>query len=479
MHQINMSDDKSEIIQQEINKAINFLGQNKFSEAEKVCNEIINKSDSADAFHVLASIKIYKQEFDESIKLVKKSLKINSSNPGYHVTLGCAYSAAKEYKESIKPFKDAIKLNDKIAQVHFYLGESYRKLKKYNDAISSFYKTLELSPDHVASHMLLGIVYQEKKQFDLAIKSFKTCIDIMPEYAEAHINLGLCYLLVGDYENGWGEYEWRRKLFKQNTEQLSKEWTGQNLEGKTLLILDESSNDNLIHFIRTARELKKDNCKILLQCNDEAYDLFTKQPWVDEVISPDIFPEHDYYIHIGSLMNVLKLNPNQVSQDFPYLDIVEKTQNIIKKDKINIGLILEQDRELSSHDDETIDAKYVKKLFTSNHNVIALDKYIDGQNLMNFYSCKYDYSNLNELAELIVKLDLVITVDHLVAHLSGALNVETYLMIPCVPNWRWEITHRNSTPWYKSVKIYRQDIPGDWISVIKRVEVDLKEKSNV
>ena len=241
-----MSDDKDEIVQQEINKAINYLGQNKFSEAEQVCNKIITESDNADAFHVLASIKIYKQEFAQSVELVKKSLKINSSNPGYHVTLGCAYSAAKEYRESIKPFKDAIKLNDKIAQVHFYLGESYRKLKKYNDAISSFYKTLELSPDHIASYMLLGIVYQEKKQFDLAIKSFKTCIDIMPEYAEAHINLGLCYLLVGDYENGWGEYEWRRKLFKQNTDQLSKEWTGQNLEGKTLLILDESSNDNLI-----------------------------------------------------------------------------------------------------------------------------------------------------------------------------------------------------------------------------------------
>ena len=474
-----MSDDKDEIVQQEINKAINYLGQNKFSEAEQVCNEIINESDNADAYHVLASIKIYKQEFSQSIELVKKSLKINSSNPGYHVTLGCAYSAAKEYQESIKPFKDAIKLNDKIAQVHFYLGESYRKLKKYNDAISSFYKTLELSPDHIASYMLLGLVYQEKKQFDLSIKSFKTCLDIVPDYPEAHLNLGLCYLLVGDYENGWREYEWRRKLFKSNNGQLTKEWTGQNLEGKTLLILDEGSTDNLIHFIRIARELKKDNCKISLQCNNETYDLFRQQTWVDEIVTPDVFPEHDYYVYIGSLMNVLKLNPNQVSQDFPYIDIAVKNQDIIQKDKFNIGLVLETERNSSSHDDETISVKYVKDLFSSNHNVIALDKYVDRQNLMSFYSNKFDYSNLNELAEIIVQLDLVITVDHVVAHLSGALNIETFLMVPCVPNWRWEITHRHSTPWYKSVKIFRQDIPGDWVSVIKRVKADLKEKSNV
>ena len=474
-----MSDGEDEIVQQEINKAINYLGQNKFSEAEQICNEIINENDNADAFHVLASIKIYKQEFSQSIELVKKSLNINSSNPGYHVTLGCAYSAAKEYQESIKPFKDAIKLNDKIAQVHFYLGESYRKLKKYNDAISSFYKTLELSPDHIASHMLLGLVYQEKKQFDLSIKSFKTCLDIVPDYPEAHLNLGLCYLLVGDYENGWREYEWRRKLFKTNNGQLAKEWTGQNLDGKTLLILDEGSTDNLIHFIRFARELKKDNCKISVQCNNETYDLFRQQTWVDEVVTPDVFPEHDYYVYIGSLMNVLKLNPNQVSQDFPYIDIAVKNQDMIKKDKFNIGLVLETERNSSSHDEETISVKYIKDLFSSNHNVIALDKYVERQNLMSFYSNKFDYSNLNELAEIITQLDLVITVDHVVAHLSGALNIETFLMIPCVPNWRWEITHRHSTPWYKSVKIFRQDIPGDWISVIKRVEVDLKEKSNV
>ncbi len=473
-----MSEDKNERIQQEINKAINFLGQNKFSEAESICNEIINEKDNPDAFHILSSIKIYKQEFDESIKLIQKSIMINSENPGYHVTLGCAYSAAKDYKKSIKPFKNAIKLNDKIAQVHFYLGESYRKLKKYNDAISAFYRTIELSPDHVASHMILGLVYQEKKQFDLSVKSFRTCINIMPDYAEAHINLGLCYLLVGDYENGWREYEWRRKLLKQKTEGLGKEWTGQNLEDKVLLILDESSDPNLIHFIRLARELKKDNCKIKLQCTEQTYDLFNKQVWIDEVISPDIIPEHDYYVYIGSLMNVLKYNPNKAIQEFPYIDVADKDYDIIKNNKLNIGLVLEADRELSSHEDETIDAMYVEKLFSHNHNVISLDKYIDSQNLPSTFNYKYDYSNLDELAEVIKKLDLVITVDHVVAHLSGALNIKTLLMIPFVPNWRWDITHRNSTPWYNSVKIFRQSFPDDWTSVISEIKEELNEKND-
>jgi len=469
-----MSDDKKETIQQELNKAINFLGQNKFSEAELICNTIIKKNDNADAFHILSSIKIYNQEFAESIRLVHKSIAINSDNPGYHVTLGCAYSAAKEYEKSIKPFKDAIKLNDKIAQVHFYLGESYRKLKNYNDAISSLYKTIELSPDHIGSYMLLGIIYQEKKQFDLSVKSFKTCIDIMPEYAEAHVNLGLCYLLVGDYENGWREYEWRRKLYKQKNDRLQKEWTGQNLEDKSLLILDEGSNSNLIHFIRFAKELKKDNCKILLQCNEQAHDLLSKQTWLDGIIAPDNYPEHDYYIYIGSLMNVLKINPNNISQEFPYIDIDNKNNDIIEADKLNIGVVFEADRNTNSYDDETIETKYVEDLFSSHHNIISLDNPDDENEPTYFCNHKFSYSNLDELSNILSKLDLVITVDHIVAHLSGALNIKTFLMVPCVPNWRWEITHRNSTPWYSSIKLFRQDTPGDWVSIISRVKKELK-----
>ena len=249
-----MTEDKDNQVQQEINKAINFLGQNKFLEAENTCLKIIDSGDNADAYHILSSIKIYQQEFDDSIRYVKKSIEINDENPGYHVTLGCAYSAKKDYESSISAFKSAIKINNKIAQVHFYLGESYRKLKKYNDAISAFYNTTELSPDHVGAYLLLGVVYQEKKQFDISIKAFQKCIEIMPDYEEAHLNLGLCYLLVGDYENGWREYEWRRKLIKESNDKLSKEWSGQNLENKTkrkLAIIQKSTKkaenlDNVI-----------------------------------------------------------------------------------------------------------------------------------------------------------------------------------------------------------------------------------------
>ena len=473
-----MTDDSKDIIEQELNKAINFLGQNKFSDAESICNEIVKENENSDAYHILSSIKLYQQKFHESINLVNKSIEINNENPGYYVTLGCAFSASKDYVNSITAFKKSINLNDKTAQVHFYLGESYRKLKKYNDAIASFYRSIELSPDHVAAYMLLGLVYQEKKQFDLSIQSFKKCIEIMPDYAEAHLNLGLCYLLIGDYENGWREYEWRKKLIKVPNANLNKEWTGQSLDNKTLLILEEG-NENLIQFVRFAKELHKDNCKIILQCSDSSMELMGRQKWINEVVAADNFPEHDYHVHIGSLMKVLQCNPNNLAHEFPYIESSNNEENSIEKEKLNIGVVLETNRNSNAHDDESIPADKISNIFNETHNIICLDEYIKKENLPSIYNKIFDYTNLDELSGLISNLDLVITVDHIVAHVAGALNINTILMLPCVPNWRWEITHRRTTPWYKSVTILRQETPGNWESVVKKVKEKIKRNSYV
>jgi hypothetical protein len=300
----------------------------------------------------------------------------------------------------------------------------------------------------------------------------------MPDYAEAHLNLGLCYLLIGDYENGWREYEWRKQIVKKPDNNLKNEWTGQSLDNKTLLILEEG-NENLIQFIRFARELHKDNCKIILQCSDAAKELMAGQKWISEVVAEDNFPDHDYHVHIGSIMKVLQYNPNNTSQEFPYIESSNNEQIIIVKEKLNIGVVLETSRKSNAHDDESVDTNVISKIFNETHNIICLDEYIKKENLPSIYNKLFDYTNLDELSSLISNLDLVVTVDHIVAHIAGALNINTILMLPCVPNWRWEITHRHTSPYYNSVSIYRQETPGDWESVAKKVKEKIQENNHV
>jgi ADP-heptose:LPS heptosyltransferase len=108
--------------------------------------------------------------------------------------------------------------------------------------------------------------------------------------------------------------------------------------------------------------------------------------------------------------------------------------------------------------------------------VVSIDTHTADDKESSIFQTQAKYSDLNELANIISNLDLVITVDHLVAHMAGALNIKAILLLSCVPNWRWELTHRNTSPWYKSVTIFRQEIPGDWNSVIKKVVRQLQEK---
>ncbi len=297
----------------------------------------------------------------------------------------------------------------------------------------------------------------------------------MPDYAEAHLNLGLCYLLIGEYEKGWREYEWRRKILKTEDAKLAKEWTGQNLENKTLLVLDEGSDENLIHFIRFIKELKKENCKVLVKCSQESQTLIDNQKWIDMSITGDDYPDHDFYIPIGSIMNVINYNPNHHQQTFPYIEVDTKKNVKDKSASLDIGLVFETDRKSNAHADESIDPKLFKDIFNENQNVTCLDKYITKATLPDYCSKVTSYSNLQELSQELCKLDIIITVDHLVAHLAGALNIDTILLLPCVPNWRWDMNFRDSSVWYKSFKVIRQQMPGDWSDVMSKLKIYLTE----
>ena len=152
--------------------------------------------------------------------------------------------------------------------------------------------------------------------------------------------------------------------------------------------------------------------------------------------------------------------------------------DILNQELLNIGVVFETDRNSNAHDDESIEPGLMKNIFNDNHNVICLDRYITNDTLPDYCSEVSDYSNLQELSKVISKLDLIISVDHVVAHLAGALNIDTILILPCVPNWRWDMNFRNTSVWYKSFKVIRQQIPGDWTAVMNKLSDHLSGIKN-
>ena len=471
-----MSKYSQEAAKQEIYKAINFLSQNKFSEAESICKDLLLDHENSDAYHILSSLKLKNKEFDASIEMVNKALNIDSSNIGYHVTLGCAQSSIKKYADAVKTFQNAIEIDNKVPQVHFYLGEAYRQLKKYNLAIKAFKNTVKINKDHPSAFLLLGISYVEIKGFEQAKNAFKKCIKMSPDFAEAHINLAMVHLLTGNYREGWEEYEWRLKLKTFENDKLGKVWNGESLTNKRLLIIDEQGFGDTINFIRFAHDFYKDDCEVILQTMPELADLMKQQKWIKVVTTQKYDGEYDYYVYLSSIMKVIDWSPDNSKNNFPYINYKSSHVDCIKNDRVNIGLVLQTSL---SNDQQHRSLPYERLhgcFDSSKFNVISLD-YAENQkkHINDVFDCKADYENFHTLASTIDKLDLVISVDTSVAHLSGALNKTTWLLLPYVPGWRWDLNFIDTTPWYDSLILYRQDEIDNWDNVVNQIKLDLKK----
>ena len=451
---------KTDLYKEQITKAINAFSQKRFDEAEGICLKILSENNNPDANHILGCIRMSEGKYDESISYINKSLSVNSEDIGTLISLGCALSSKKDYKESISIFKKVASLKDDISQVHFYLGESYRQIQKFEDSLDSFKKCLSLTPDHIGCQLMIGIIYEELKKFDQAINFYKSCIETYPDYIEPHINLGMCLLLTGNYAEGWNEYEWRLKLPAQVYEmKMTKpKWTGQDISNKTLLVIAEQSIGETFQYIRFAKQLAMEGAKVIVMSQTEAIQILKQQKWILDVIDYEDTAEYDFYTYLISIPKILEWSPVMDTQKFPYLTVTNNSNKVIGNGK-NIGVMMKADNSLSNYKQINIPENQSKSIFeTTNQNIIDLST----------------FDNIVELSEAIKDLDLVISIESDVVHLAGSLNIPTWVLLPVVPKHTWDLSYKDTTPWYPSVRLFRQESRDDWTGVIKEVKERLK-----
>ena len=442
----------------EVIKAINAFSQNNFKEAEKICLELLSRDEDADANHIVGCIRMGQRKFDESISYINKSLAITPDSIGVLISLGCVLSSKKDYMESIKVFNKVIKLKSDLSQVYFYLGEAYRQTLQQEKALSSFKRCLEITPDHIGCQLMVGITYENLKKFNQAIDFYKSCIDTYPDYIEPHINLGMCYLLTGNYLDGWDEYEWRLKLPAQVYEIKFKKprWVGQDLSGKTLIVATEQSVGPILLFLRFVKQLALDGAKIIVMTQGELKQILESQKWISKVVSyDDEIPDCDFYTYLLSIPRVLEWQPKMDTQTHPYLDIDKENFSQNVSDKKNIGYLLHPDENLSSAVQSVIPEKYINDLLAD-----------ERLNFINLFEIK----DINALAGIIQNLDLIICIESDLAYLAGSLNIPTYLILSPVPMHYWDLSYKDSTPWYPSLELFRQQNNDDWDDIINSIK---------
>lgn len=432
---------------------------------------------------------LYKQKkYEDAIKIFKIALVTDPKYYELHSNIGACFNKLKNYDEAIESLDLAIKTNPTSSGAYTNLGNVYNKLFDYKKAAKLHEKSISLESNGSNAYSNVGTSYKYLGLANKAITAYKKAIEIDPNFVNAHFDLATMYLSKGDFLNGWKEYEWRfqkeemKSHIINNKDIFSKTMLKRdmNIKGKTLLLHSEQGFGDSLQFIRFLPKLKEVfECKIIVKCRDELKELFKTMPEIDILCDrSEVTPAFDYHLPIMSMPYILDMKTiKDLPQNVPYLFSKEDKELKIKKEenKINIGICWSASVTGESYDGKVFDLKLLEPLINSeNINVYSLQVGPENEDIKKYnYEDKiiditHKLSDFSKTATLLTQLDLVISSDTSVAHLSGALNVPTWIPLQKVPDWRWQ-NKGVKTPWYPSAKLFRQKSARVWDGVFQSI----------
>jgi hypothetical protein len=429
-------------------------------------------------------------ERDKRTKVLEsalKSVKRDPKNADLHNTLGIALAACEQFADAETAYREALSLSPKPVSAYRNLGILLIAQGRAEEAEKCFCEALRLKPNYAAAHNSLGIVLIQLGRRQEGIKHFEDAIRLRPEYPEAHLNRALNWLCNGDFARGWPEYEWRLKVkpFKHKTVPGPR-WDGSPLDGKTLLIAAEQGLGDSIHFIRYATLAKERGAKVVVDCPSILASLLTTCPGVDHVSPKERKLVYDTHISLMSLPGLFGVDPDTTPAPVPYLRADPERVDYWRNELANIsglrvGISWQGSKNLKSDHLRSVPLTRFAPLATvPGVSLLSLQKG-PGSEPLTKTSAKHmgvlDFGGktapeMADVAALMMNLDLVIAVDTSLAHLAGALGRPVWVAVPFAPDWRW-FRDREDTPWYPTMRLFRQTERADWDSVFGRLAAAL------
>ncbi|QWD72184.1 glycosyltransferase family protein [Polynucleobacter sp. UB-Raua-W9] len=429
--------------------------------------------------------------YDEAIAHYDRALTIQPRYAEGWSNKGNTLKELKRYDDAITHFDKALSLRSDYHEAWTNKGVTLHELGRYDDAITHFDKALSLRSDYHEAWTNKGVTLHELGRCDEAIAHYDKALNHRSDYHEASWNKGLSLLLRGDFENGLPLYEGRwdsksvsekagKRIFDKPT------WLGvESLQGKIILIYGEQGVGDFIQFCRYVKLVADLGAKIILETPKSLATLMEGFEGVSQlVIKGEELPYFDYQCPLLSIPLALNTNISTIPAHNLYLTVssnkVEEWRlRLGEKRKKRVGLVwssMSNFKEDSKRSLKLLD--FIKALPDDRFEYICLQKELkncDKEFFENYKKIRFFGDQLvdfSDTAALIENLDLVISSCTSVPHLSGALGKETWILLSHVPDWRW-LLDRVDSPWYPSVKLYRQPVIGDWGSVLDRVKGDL------
>ena len=425
---------------------------------------------------------LHKNNFEKALNCFEKAIQMDPYHAYAFCNIGRICYEKGQYDNAVEFFEKAISIHPKLPEAFSNLGLTLHRLNQMDKAIECYQRALEINPNYPIACHNMGYTLEKLGQLTESIQWYEKAIAISPDYIYAHSNLAMTLLLAGQYKKGFLEYEWRFKNDDAEPRDFqSIPWDGRSFVNKRLLIYPEQGYGDSIQFIRYVPLVKKRGGTVILETHKYLMPLFQNLPYIDEFVIHGEPPSPvDYHVAIASLPHIFGTTLETIPNQIPYLFRPDNEKSIIVQtiemmDGFRVGIswsgspIHKNNQNRSCSLSLFYQLSQIKSvvLFSIQKGPACDDlkqssqvPVVDLSDLIN---------NFSDTATAIFHMDLIISVDTATAHLAGAMGKPTWIMIPHAPDWRWMLD-RDDSPWYPSIRLFRQSEPGDFKSVMKNIQ---------
>jgi Tfp pilus assembly protein PilF len=452
---------------------------------------------------------------------------INPKSSAAWDNLGIVLTDDKQFEAAIAAHQRAVELEPRAAMALANMSIPLRLAGRVDEAIAACRRSLELWPGNADGYNHLGVALAAKGDFAAAVAAYEQAIalgrpkavyanlgiaraelgdiagalacgnkavEAEPDNAQSHFSLAITLLLSGDFQRGWAEYEWRWKCPEHTppTPFQQPQWDGSPLNGRTLLVHCEQGLGDAIQFVRYVPQIAALNGRVILGCPLALRRLFADVPGIDRIaVTGDPAGPFDVHCPIVSLAYAFRTTAATIPATVPYLhppaQAVEDWRQTLATAlgpqttrRLRVGLAWAGSPAHRNDQNRSLRLSQLSPIASAGHAVFfSLQKGPAAAQAakpavgMRVIDLTDKLSDLADTAAMIANLDLVICVDTSIAHLAGALGKPVWVLLPFNPDWRW-LLGRDDSPWYPTMRLFRQKQIGAWDEVIQRVAEALR-----
>ena len=507
------------------NRADTLLHLNRFEEAVGGYDQAIAlKGDVAEFFIKRGHALLALGRFEPAIDSYARGIAREPGNRDAHLNRGIALAKLGRREEAIASYDAAIAVNPNDAEAFNNRGAALRSLRRFSEALASCDRAIALDPAFSAAFNNRGMALRDMNRLEEAVASYDAAIGLAPRFGEAHgnranalvllrrfeaaiagyeaalaaspddatirCNVGMLNLLLGRFAEGWEDYEARLDMgpIGYDRRELARPpWTGEaDLAGKRLLLFAEQGLGDTIMAVRYVRHVAARGADVILEVPATLRSLMQSVGHVSEiVVQGEPRPDFDLYCPLLSLPRAFKTRLDTIPADVPYLwapqsHVAAWRERLAPLRGLRVGLVWAGNPQHQNDLRRSVGLPALLALLAeTDASLVSLQKDLrpgDADVLRShprLIQLGSDLASYDDTAAVISLLDLVISVDTSVAHVTGALGKPVWILLPPNPDWRW-LLDREDSPWYPTARLFRQSVLGDWSDVIARVVAELR-----